>query len=88
MAVKYEDVNCIKELLEDHDLGVQEKKIARVIHFCESSPDERKKTYFRIFIIKRKRSRVFSKRCQAPEKIDSSYWNTIATLINKDKGLR
>jgi hypothetical protein len=42
--VKNEDVNCVKELLEDQDLGVQEKKIARVIHFCESSPDERKKT--------------------------------------------
>ena len=50
MAVKNEDVNCVKELLEDQDLGVQEKKIARVIHLCESSPDERKKTYFRIFI--------------------------------------
>ena len=88
MAVKNEDVNCVKELLEDQDLGVQEKKIARVIHFCESSSDERKKTYFRIFIIKRKRARVFSKKCQAPEKFNSSYWNTIATLINKDKGLR
>ena len=88
MAVKNEDVNCVKELLEDQDLGVLEKKIARVIHFFKSSPDERKKTYFRIFIIKRKRSRVFSKRCQAPEKFNSSYWNTIATLINKDKGLR
>ena len=75
MAVKNEDVNCVKELLEDQDLGVQEKKIARVIHFCKSSPDERKKTYFRIFIIKRKRTRVFSKRCQAPENFYSSYWN-------------
>ena len=41
MAVKNEDVNCVKELLEDQDLGIQEKKI---LHFCESSPDERKKT--------------------------------------------
>ena len=50
MAVKNEDVNCVKELLEDQNLGVQEKKIARVLHFCESSPDERKATYSRIFI--------------------------------------
>jgi hypothetical protein len=27
MAVRNEDVNCVKELLEDQDLGVQEKKI-------------------------------------------------------------
>ena len=59
MAVKNEDVNCVKELLEDQDLGVQEKKIARVIHFCESSPDERKKTYFRIFYYKKKESKSF-----------------------------
>ena len=74
-AVKNEDVNCVKELLEDKDLGVQEKKIAKVLHFCETSPDERKKTCFRIFIIKRKRARVFIKTCQAPEKFNSSYWN-------------
>ena len=75
MAVKNEDVNCIKELQGNQDLGVQEKKIAKVLHFCETSPDERKKTYFRIFIIKRKRARVFIKTCQAPEKFNSSYWN-------------
>jgi len=88
MAVKNEDVNCIKELQGNQDLGVQEKKIATVSHFCERSPDERKKIYFRIFIIKRKRARVFSKKCQAPERFNSRYWNTISTLINKDKGLR
>jgi hypothetical protein len=47
-----------------------------------------RKHNFGIFIIKRKRARVFCKKCQAPEKFNSSYWNTIATLINKDKGLR
>jgi len=86
MAVKNEDVNYVKELLEDQES--RKKKIARVIHFCESSPHERKKTYFRIFIIKRKRARVFSKKSQAPEKFNSRYWDTIATLINKDNDLR
>ena len=60
MAVKNEDVNCVKELLEDQNLGVQEKKIARVLHFCESSPDERKATYFGFFIQKEREQGGFS----------------------------
>ena len=33
MAVKNEDVNCVKELLEGQDLGVQEKKLPELFTF-------------------------------------------------------